>query len=182
MAAKLTLALGGIRSGKSAFAESLVRSLNQSTMYIATGQASDPEMTERIRRHRESRPPEWATLEAPLELADGAEMALSLPGAPAVALIDSLDGWLSNLMLAHEQEDFATIESLALFTVNRLVNLPQRFPVNLALVSSEVGLTLVSPNSLGRQFQDLLGLINQRVAAAADQVFMVVAGVPMKIK
>ncbi|MYC29811.1 MAG: bifunctional adenosylcobinamide kinase/adenosylcobinamide-phosphate guanylyltransferase [Chloroflexi bacterium] len=182
MSARLTLVLGGIRSGKSAFAESLVPDDGRSVVYVATGQAGDEEMSERIRRHRDRRPSNWQTLEAPLD--PGAELSKLLASScdnPAV-LVDSLDVWLANLLLEHEPEEFSQIENLASAGLEALLSGCREADAFTVLVSSEVGLSPVSPNRLGRRFQDLLGTANQRAAAAADQVYLVVAGIPMQIK
>jgi adenosylcobinamide kinase/adenosylcobinamide-phosphate guanylyltransferase len=182
MAGPICLTLGGVRSGKSAFAENLAREQNRPTLYLATGQASDAEMTERIRRHRERRPADWQTLEESLNLAEALAKALAVSNPPPVVLIDSLDGWVSNLILQHESEDFKQVESLALDAVDRLLKTCATTETALFLVSSEVGLSLVPPYPLGRRFQDLLGLVNQKVAAAADRAYLVVAGIPMVVK
>lgn len=182
MASQIVLALGGVRSGKSAFAEKLARKLDQRMLYLATGQATDPEMAERIRRHQESRPASWVTLEEPLELAGALESALAAPEPPGVVLVDSLDLWVSNLLLKHEAETAANLETLALSAVDRMLEVCLGSPAAFFLVSSEVGLSLVPPYPLGRRFQDLLGLVNQKVAAAANRVYLVVAGLPIELK
>jgi adenosylcobinamide kinase/adenosylcobinamide-phosphate guanylyltransferase len=182
MAAQTTLVLGGVRSGKSVFAEKLAQELDQPTLYLATAQATDPEMAERIRRHQESRSSNWITLEEPLDLAGALESALAAPEPPSVVLVDSLDVWVSNLLLKHEGETAATLESLVQFAIDQLLKVCSGSPAAFFLVSSEVGLTLVPPYPLGRRFQDLLGLVNQRVAAAANQVYLVVAGLPVELK
>ena len=190
MAARVCLVLGGVRSGKSAFAEKLAgnQSRNQSAetagrvLYLATGLPTDAEMEERIRRHRESRPADWTTLEEPLELADRLGQAMDCAGPPGVVLIDSLDMWLSNMLLEYGDQDTQDMESSALCQLDRMLDVMAGTTASFFFVSSEVGLSLVPTESLGRRFQDLLGLINQRVAAAADQVFLVVAGIPNQIK
>jgi adenosylcobinamide kinase/adenosylcobinamide-phosphate guanylyltransferase len=182
MAAQLSLILGGVRSGKSAFAEKLVRKLGQPTLYLATGLATDGEMAERIRRHRGARPSSWVTVEEPLDLAGRLEAALAGPEAPGAVLIDSLDVWLGNLLLEHQDQAAEALCSLALSGVDRLLEVCRCSPAAFFLVSSEVGLSLVPPYPLGRRFQDILGLVNQKVASAATQVYLVVAGIPMELK
>jgi len=184
MSPHLSLILGGVRSGKSEFAESLARDLNRPTLYVATGQPTDAEMEERIRRHRERRPTHWSTLEEPLDLAGGLKTVLSAASTsdPApIVLVDSLDSWVSNMLLEH-QEDGGQAESLTLAALDRLLNVQRHWPEAWFLVSSEVGLSPVPPHPLGRRFQDLLGLVNQRVAAAAGRVCLVVAGIPVEVK
>ena len=182
MANQLTLVLGGVRSGKSAFAEQLVRQLDQPTWYLATGQVTDAEMAERIRRHRESRPATWTTVEEPLELAGALASALKETSKPSAVLIESLDTWVSNLLLQHESQPAPDLESLTMSQVDQLLKVVQHPSTSVVMVSSEVGLSLVPPNQLGRRLQDLLGLVNQRVAVAANQVYLVVAGIPVGIK
>jgi len=179
---RATLILGGIRSGKSAFAEKLAGERRGSTLYLATGRPVDTEMEERIRRHRENRPATWRTLEAPLDLAGPLRQALAAEDALSVILVDSLDGWVSNLLLGHEDDPAPKVEDLALSHIQRLTELMGESQAEFFLVSSEVGFSLVSPNSLGRRFQDLLGLVNQAVAAAADTVYLVTVGLPMQLK
>ena len=179
---RATLILGGIRSGKSAFAETLAGAGRSPALYLATGQPVDSEMEERIRRHRQNRPAAWRTLEAPLDLAGPLGIALAAEDAPSVVLVDSLDVWLSNLLLDHEDDPAPELEALAISHIQRLTELMGESQVEFFLVSSEVGLSLVSPNALGRHFQDLLGLVNQAVAAAADTVYLVAAGLPMLLK
>ncbi len=182
MPSQLCLVLGGVRSGKSAFAETLAREHGGPVLYVATGQATDAEMAERIRRHQEVRPPHWTTLEEPLNLATALLSALDTPNPPGVVLLDSLDVWVSNLLLRHEDEPAARVESLALESLGRLLEVCRSSTADFVVVSSEVGFSLVSTYSLGRHFQDLLGLANQRVAAAASRVYLVVAGIPVEIK
>jgi adenosyl cobinamide kinase/adenosyl cobinamide phosphate guanylyltransferase len=182
MADQLSLILGGVRSGKSAFAERLARELDRPTLYLATGQASDAEFGERIRRHRLARPDSWVTLEEPLDIAGRLQSALAVPRPPAVILIDSLDVWVANLLLKHEQEPSSEAELQALSTLAQLLDLRAHSTATYFLVSSEVGLSPVPPNALGRHFQDLLGLVNQKVAANADRVYLVVAGIPVEVK
>ncbi len=179
---RICLVLGGVRSGKSNFAEGLVKGLNGPVLYVATGVATDPEMEERIRRHRESRPEDWATLEEPVRLAERLRESFTAADAPATVLLDSLDVWVANVLYQNECEPRAKAESETLAGLSRILEVLRQSGASSVLVSSEAGLSLVSPNALGRQFQDLLGLVNQRAAAAADQVYMVVAGIPLGIK
>lgn len=182
MAVDLTLVLGGIRSGKSAFAEEMVQDLGTPTLYLATGLATDPEMKERIQRHRAARPSHWATLEEPLNLAPALDAALGGADQPQAVLIDCLDVWVSNMLLDRQDQERHQIESEVLSALDALLETCSRCAAHVVMVSSEVGLSLVSTNSLGRGFQDILGLVNQRVATVADRVYLVVAGIPLEIK
>ncbi len=179
---QLSLILGGVRSGKSGFAEKLVRELDQPTLYLATGVPSDAEMEQRIRRHRDSRPSHWDTLEEPVDLAGCLQGALASTRPPAVVLVDSLDVWVSNLLLKHEDESAEALEELVMASLSQLLRVWGSSHAALFLVSGEVGLSLVPPYPLGRRFQDLLGLVNQRIAATATEVYLVVAGIPTQIK
>jgi len=182
MASQLCLVLGGVRSGKSAFAESRVASLGQPILYVATGLAIDDEMKERIRRHRESRPSHWSTLEEPSKLAESLEPLLKDRQSPGVVIIDSIDVWVANLLMENESETKSSVEEIVLAATDRLLDLVDASSHEFFMVSSEVGMSLVPPEPLGRRFQDLLGMVNQKIAAAAIEVFLVVAGLPNRIK
>ena len=182
MACRITLVLGGVRSGKSAFAESLLSHEEGPVIYVATGEAMDEEMARRIRRHRERRPAHWQTLEAPLGLGEVLNRAPAAAGPSPAVLVDSLDVWLANLLLSREEADSALVESAALSELDDLLLACRETASTAVLVTSEVGLSPVPPNRLGRYFQDLLGVVNQRAAAAADQVYLAVAGIPVQIK
>ena len=175
------MALGGIRSGKSAFAEDMARRSGETVLYVATGQAIDEEMADRIHRHRERRPAHWHTLEEPLAVPEALGSFLARKPEVSIILLDSVDVWVSNFLLNREEEP-AAIENSALEALESLLNLCRGQAGQSFLVSSEVGLSPVSANPLGRQFQDLLGTVNQRAAALADEVYLVVAGIPVKIK
>ncbi len=164
----VTLILGGARSGKSRHAEEIVQTLAPPWTYIATGQAFDDEMRERIAVHRRRRGEGWRTVEAPTDLA----AALADTGETPV-LVDCLTLWLSNLMLAAHDVATATSaleEALARRTAPTL------------LVSNEVGLGLVPETPLGRAFRDEAGRLNQRIAAKANRVLFIVAGLPVTVK
>ena len=182
MTSRLCLILGGVRSGKSSFAEKLAQDMGGPTLYVATGVPTDQEMEQRIRRHRESRPAHWNTLEEPINLAAGIEAELGAMSTPSVVLVDSLDLWVANWLLEYQSKEAPAVEDSAICAIDRLLGTICSTPSAYFLVSSEVGLSLVPPEPLGRRFQDLLGLVNQRVAAAADQVYLVVAGIPKQIK
>lgn len=165
----LTLVLGGARSGKSAYAESL---LNDAThpIYVATAQAEDAEMLDRIRRHQKRRGTAWATVEEPLDLA-GALALHSHPDRPI--LVDCLTLWMTNLMLGE-----ADIEAE---TARLLQTLPDLAgPV--VFVANEVGLGIVPDNALARAFRDHAGRLNQVLAARCQRVVFVAAGLPLLLK
>ena len=186
MASQLCLVLGGVRSGKSAFAESKAASFSQSNggsvLYVATGVAVDDEMKQRIERHKESRPQDWATLEEPTGLVARMAPLLSDGQDVGTIIIDSVDVWVANLLMQYVSDPKETIEKIVTDAVDQLLVLMAVSPQAYVMVSSEVGLSLVPPEPLGRRFQDLLGLVNQRLSATATEVYLVVAGIPMQIK
>lgn len=178
------LVLGGIRSGKSAFAENLAADLGRGrpVIYLATGVAIDGEMTERIRLHRERRPDEWRTVEAPLNPVRALQETAGVMGRPSVLLLDSLDGWVSNLLFEHETTPATELTARTVGAARRFAAYAREQGSDAVVVSSEVGQSLVATSSLGRQFQDMLGTVNQVMAAEADGVTLVVAGIPVRIK
>ena len=165
----VTLILGGARSGKSAYAESLISSRGPG-LYIATAEARDGEMAERIRHHRDRRGNRWQTVEEPFDLA-GTLSRNDQAGRPM--LVDCLTLWLSNLMGA--ERDPAS-ETAGLLKALRGLAAPVVF------VSNEVGTGIVPDNALARAFVDAAGRLHQAIAAAADRVTLVVAGIPVAVK
>jgi adenosylcobinamide kinase/adenosylcobinamide-phosphate guanylyltransferase len=165
----LTLVLGGARSGKSRHAESLVAALPPPWIYVATAEAGDAEMAERIAAHRARRGANWRTVEAPHDLA----AALTAAESNAPVLVDCLTLWLSNRMLAGADIDAETAQ-LETALAGR------HAPV--VLVSNEVGFGIVPDNALARRFRDLQGRLNQRMAARAGRVVLMVAGLPLMVK
>ena len=166
--ARVSLVLGGARSGKSdrglALAETPPR------VFIATAEPLDAEMAERIRRHQAGRDADWTVVEAPLDLA---EAIGANAGEGVTLLVDCLTLWLSNLMHAGRDVDAETEALLAALT---------EAPGRVVLVSNEVGLGLAPVNALGREFRDAQGRLNRRVAEAADHVEFVAAGLPLVLK
>ncbi|MFC3207488.1 bifunctional adenosylcobinamide kinase/adenosylcobinamide-phosphate guanylyltransferase [Aquamicrobium soli] len=165
----LTLLIGGARSGKSSHAEQLVRRYPAPWAYIATAQAYDEEMRERIALHRAQRGDGWQTLDAPLDLVGAIEAVPD--GRPM--LIDCLTLWLTNHMLA--EHDVAA-------ECAKLVQCLSKPRGPWFVVSNEVGQGIVPDNALARRFRDAAGRLNQQVAAVADSVILMVAGLPMKVK
>jgi adenosylcobinamide kinase/adenosylcobinamide-phosphate guanylyltransferase len=165
----LTFLLGGARSGKSTHAEKLATALPAPWTYIATAQAYDDEMTERIALHRARRSDGWTTVDAPLDLAQALR---AVPDGQPV-LVDCLTLWLSNHMLAEHDLDTLSAE------LEEVLASP-RGPW--FAVSNEVGLGIVPDNALGRKFRDAQGRLNQQVARIADEVIFMVAGIPMQVK
>ena len=164
----LTLVLGGARSGKSRYAENLIAAIPPPWLYVATAQALDAEMTERIAVHRARRGSGWTTIEAPHDVAGALSAHARTP-----TLVDCLTLWLSNLMLA-KADIGAEIEVIESALTKRTA------PT--VLVANEVGFGIVPDNALARRFRDQQGLLNQRIAAQADRVVLMVAGLPVHVK
>jgi adenosylcobinamide kinase / adenosylcobinamide-phosphate guanylyltransferase len=194
---KRVLVLGGARSGKSAFAERLAAECGGPVLYVATATVTDAEMAERIARHRAQRPAAWRTLEEPLRVAERCANALaptaqmaSLARPPATVLVEDLTLLLSNLLALDpsaaelrcvrtaSEEAARVAETRALDELNGLLGLV----ANVILVSNEVGMGIVPPYPLGRVFRDALGRLNQAAAGGCDEVYLLVAGLPLRLK
>ncbi len=179
MGKRLTLILGGARSGKSAFAEAYCKQSGEPALFVATAAALDEEMKLRIANHRASRPSHWITLEAQIQVGQ------AISGAPRtpLVLLDCLTLLASNVLLhlpegAHDQEYQRALDA----EIDALLAAYAAHPGEWLIVSNEVGMGLVPPYPLGRQFRDGLGRANQRLAAAADRVLLMVAGIPLRVK
>jgi adenosylcobinamide kinase / adenosylcobinamide-phosphate guanylyltransferase len=167
---KIIFITGGARSGKSSFAMAEASKINGKKAYIATAEALDEEMRQRIENHKRQRGNDWVTYEEPLKIA---EVIKEIEGKYSVILIDCLTLWLSNLFMNNKKIE-REIESFcySLSTVH----------CPLFIVSNEVGMGIVPDNELSRKFRDMAGLLNQKIASTSDEVYMVVAGIPVKIK
>ncbi len=168
---RLVLVVGGAKSGKSRFAQHWAETLPSPRLYVATGEAKDAEMQARIRRHQEDRGPSWQTVEEPLSLGQALQEA---DGRFGVILVDCLTMWLSNLLgqgeAALNRERQTLRETLPILTT----------PV--IFVSNEVGWGIVPANPLARRFRDEAGLLHQELAQQAEQVVLVVCGLPLWLK
>ncbi|MEK9936716.1 MAG: bifunctional adenosylcobinamide kinase/adenosylcobinamide-phosphate guanylyltransferase [Rhodobiaceae bacterium] len=170
MAPRIRFVLGGARSGKSAYAESLALKSGGDLVYIATAEIFDEEMEARIDLHRQRRGPEWKLVEAPVDLPQAIRAS---DGENTVILVDCLSVWTTNLLI-HDQ-DIAQSRDALLETLRDCHG-------SLVLVASETGLGIVPDNALSRRFRDANGLLNQAVAATADEVFFMIAGIALRIK
>lgn len=170
MSAHRLFVLGGARSGKSRYAQARAEALGGSPVYIATAEAFDDEMQDRIAQHQADRDGRWRTVEAPRDLPAAID---ALSGSRAVVLVDCLTLWLSNLLLADADLAVAATQLSAAIG---------RFDGGLILVSNEVGWGIVPDNTLARRFRDEAGRLNQAVAAIADEVVLLAAGLPLVLK
>ena len=171
---RLIYIAGGARSGKSGYAQQLAEQQTGELLYIAPAQVLDDEMAERVELHRKTRGERWTLLEEPLQLTD--HLPAAAQGKSAV-LLDCVTIWLSNLFF-HFDEDPKPI----LAEVNRLVAIAQELPAPLYLVSNELGSGIVPEHKMARSFRDLVGTVNQTLAKAADEAWLVVSGLPVKLK
>jgi adenosylcobinamide kinase/adenosylcobinamide-phosphate guanylyltransferase len=174
VAKRLTLILGGRRAGKSSYAQRLAEDggRGERVLFVATAEAGDDDMAARIRRHQADRPAEWDTLEEPLDIVSSLTPIVS--GYDTV-LLDCLTLWVSNLMHAADEPD-------VLSETARLLECYERQGASWIVISNEVGLGIVSATRLGRDYADQLGRVNQHLAAVADDVWFVAAGLPLNLK
>jgi adenosylcobinamide kinase/adenosylcobinamide-phosphate guanylyltransferase len=172
-ARRVVLVLGGVRSGKSRYAQQLA-GRGKRVAVIATAEACDDDMRQRIARHRQERPANWTTFESPIALP---ETLLECGDSFDTILVDCLTVWTANVMQAEESD-----QDRVLAHAKRLADALQSISATVILVTNEVG-SGIHPNSeMGRNYRDLLGWVNQRIAAAADEVILLVAGCPLVVK
>jgi len=172
MSKEIILITGGARSGKSQYAERRAIELGGRPLYVATAEANDEEMVQRMAEHRNRRGTQWRTIEEPLELA---EALLAEHGKTDCALVDCLTLWISNLLIRRD-------DKYAREKVEELIEKLQQLNFHLVFVTNEVGSGIVPDNPLARKFRDLAGWTNQRMAQAANEVILMVAGVPIIAK
>lgn len=179
---KLILILGGARSGKSTFAQQVAMRLSDEVVYIATAQAFDDEMQQRIENHRKERPGSWTTIERSQKIA---QLFEAQPPQAPVVLLDCVTILTTNLLLGTSRDENNPDEKAAAAAVEAeiagLLDVIRQGEAVWIVVSNEVGLGLVPAYPLGRIYRDLLGRANQRLASAAEEVFFMVAGIPVPI-
>ena len=178
---RLILVLGGARSGKSDFAQRLAKELGgDKVVFVATAEARDEEMQRRIEVHRQTRPPGWKTAEAPRRVGEAVQ---ALGAGARVVLVDCVTLLVSNTVLAlGESPEAVAAEAAVTGEVRALLDACRESTATFIVVSNEVGLGLVPDNPLGRLYRDLLGQVNQTLAAQASAVYLLVAGLPLEIK
>jgi adenosylcobinamide kinase/adenosylcobinamide-phosphate guanylyltransferase len=165
---------GGARSGKSDFAQEFAERQEGPRLFLATAQAFDDEMEDRIRKHKEKRGTRWETLEEPLHIGKALQ---SVSGVYEIILVDCLTVWMSNLLMEYPDDN----ASMSDMVEDLLASVADR-DETIIVVSNEVGLGIVPDNQLARLYRDQLGFLNQKMARAADVVYVLVAGIPVKIK
>jgi adenosylcobinamide kinase/adenosylcobinamide-phosphate guanylyltransferase len=169
----MILITGGCRSGKSRFASDFANQHFSKKLYLATCEALDEEMAQRIEHHKKMRGPEWQTLEEPIKIVEGIRQ---YEDGVEVILLDCITLWLSNL-LTKGNTDLKIMDE-----INRFVEMIKQTPASLIIVSNEVGMGIVPVDPLGRRFRDLSGMANQRIAQVAETVIFMVSGIPIFLK
>jgi adenosylcobinamide kinase/adenosylcobinamide-phosphate guanylyltransferase len=172
------LVTGGTRSGKSKFAEDLAGRIGEEIIYLATAQALDDEMKERIKRHQQRRPKNWRTIEEPLE----ASGIISGCQRGATVLLDCLTLFLSNWFFKDEVLSLEYREEIINQKIASLAKTVKGSEANIIIVSNELGWGLVPENELSRRFRDLAGDANQRIAEVCEEVYLLISGIPVQIK
>jgi len=175
----MKLFLGGARSGKSSRA-SEVGGGHGEVIYLATGVVTDAEMEERVKRHKEDRPDDWRTIEEETELGEVFD-GLKREGFTGAVILDCLGFWVSNLM-REKGDGSGRLEEEISETITDDLSVSNGAGFELLIVSNEVGMGVVPPSSAGREFRDTLGRVNQAVADLADEVYLMVAGLEVKLK
>ena len=176
MSKRLKLVLGGVRAGKSAYAQRLAASGDR-VLFVATAEAGDADMQARIEAHRGSRPAHWDTIEEPVDLVGALTPLLHRYDT---VLLDCMTLWVSNLLLRGQDTESARKDILS--EAQMLLDLHRNGDASWIVVSNEVGLGVVPPTKLGRVYADELGRVNQVVAAEADEVYFMAAGLPLALK
>ncbi|MCG8500964.1 MAG: bifunctional adenosylcobinamide kinase/adenosylcobinamide-phosphate guanylyltransferase [Firmicutes bacterium] len=178
---RIVLVTGGARSGKSTFAESIYKDI-EDVVYIATSRAYDDEMKERVMLHRQSRPKEWTTFEGNYDLHGAFSLATH-------CLLDCLTVLTSNIMfdMTKEYEQIPMeiqreVEEKVLYEIRRLIDRVHAVGGNLVMVTNEVGCSIVPETHIARVYRDIIGRVNQRVAALCNEVYLVTCGIPLRIK
>ncbi len=181
---KVILVIGGARSGKSFFAQELARKTEVPVLFVATADAGDKDMQQRIENHKRERPSNWRTLETTLHVGNHIEQEV---GEIQVVILDCITLLVNNIFNLYSEQELEQIEESVLENrvtaeINEFIECTRKVDASFIIVSNEVGLGLVPGNRIGRLYRDLLGRANQKLAGMADEVYLMVAGLPMKIK
>ncbi|MFH1031545.1 MAG: bifunctional adenosylcobinamide kinase/adenosylcobinamide-phosphate guanylyltransferase [Chloroflexota bacterium] len=180
----MVLITGGARSGKSHYAQELARKMGGQVLFVATAEAGDEEMRRRIEKHRQSRPPDWRTLEATGHIGSRIEQEV---GDAQIVVVDCITLLVGNVFGSHSDPAFEKIEESVLeeqvaAEISELIDCMRKATASFIVVTNEVGLGLVPDNRVGRLYRDLLGKANQMLAQSVDEVILMIAGLPVKVK
>ena len=178
---KIIFLLGGARSGKSSYAIDLAKRISDKVLYFATGVPCDDETKAKIEIHKKVRPKSWIVVEEPLNL----EIVLNrIDKSIEVVILDCFTFWVSNLLLHYQDKkvDSSYLETEITTRVLQVISIARNIRAQVIIVSNEVSMGIVPETSLGRVFRDILGRVNQMVTASADEVLLMVAGIPIKVK
>lgn len=179
MSKRCILITGGVRSGKSSFAQELAAMSNEPVLFVATAIASDDEMRQRIEQHRRSRPTCWSTLEATTNIGNQIRKEI---GTMRVVVVDCITLLLNEIFYQSEPINSDVIEEKVIAEIDELIVSINNTDATFIIVTNEVGLGVVPVNKLSRSYRDMLGKTNQMLAACADEVYLMVAGLPLQIK
>ncbi len=175
----LVLITGGARSGKSNYAQRMAAGMGGGVLFVATAEALDEEMVLRVKSHREDRPADWLTREEPLDPIRALE---NLPEHIQVVILDCLTFFVSNLLMRETARTLEEVETQVLSRLKEFLHRAKEMGLSVIVVTNEVGTGVVPDNPLARGFRDLAGRASQAVAKQADQVFLMVAGIPLAVK
>lgn len=181
---KSILLTGGARSGKSHYAQELALNSGKKALFVATAEAGDEEMRQRIRNHQRSRPPEWGTLEAATNVG---KQILKKGGGVEVIIVDCITMLVNNVFSRYadytaEKIDAALVDKEVTREISELIECLDRLDAGFIFVTNEVGMGLVPANPIDRLYRDLLGKANRMLAERVDEVYLMVAGLPVKVK
>ena len=181
---KSTLIIGGARSGKSHYAQELALKSAQPVLFVATAEAGDEEMRQRIEEHKKARPVAWSTLEVTTRVGNQIRQRI---GQAQTVILDCITLLVNNIFCQHDNADgelidAALVEKEVMAEIGELVDCMKQVDANFIIVSNDVGLGLVPPNRMSRLYRDLLGRTNQVLAQSVDEVYLMVAGLPLRIK
>ena len=179
MSSKIIFIIGGARSGKSSFALNEASKIKGQKAYIATAEALDSEMKVRIERHKKDRGNNWDTYEEPLKIID---ILSDIKTKYDVVVIDCLTLWLSNLVSRNSDIIYEIEKFINALRITPAYRTGRHYALRIYIVSNEVGMGIVPDNEMAREFRDMTGVLNQKIAETADEVYLVTAGIPIKIK
>ncbi len=181
---KIILLLGGARSGKSYYAQELAKKMAEKVLFVATAEAGDEDMRRRIENHQRGRPATWRTLEETTGIGNRIEDEIE---DEQLVIIDCITLLVSNIFSRYDEKQFETIEDSilekeVLSEINRLLECLKKVDASFIIISNEVGLGIVPDNRMGRLYRDFLGRTNQMLAQSADEVYFMIAGIPLRVK